>query len=181
MGSAENREELRYPIGTYEQEGPISAEQRDAWIEDIRLLPGQLAEAVAGLSEEQLDTPYREGGWTVRQVVHHLADSHMNSLIRMKLGLTEDNPTIKPYEEADWAELADSKSYPVAPSLALIEALHDRWTTLLKSMEDADFARTFYHPGSRQTPRLDWNLGFYAWHGKHHVAHIVALRKRMGW
>jgi uncharacterized damage-inducible protein DinB len=173
--------DLRYPIGKFEHEGDITAAKRSAWIADIRELPAKLAQAVAGLSEEQLDTPYRDGGWTVRQVVHHVADSHMNSFTRFKLALTEDNPTIKPYEEALWAELGDGKSCPVAPSLALVEALHLRWTALLESMGEADFARTFYHPGSRETVRLDRALGQYSWHGRHHVAHITTLRDRMGW
>lgn len=173
--------DLRYPIGKFEQEGPITAEQRAAWIEDIRELPAQLSAAVAGLSEERLDTPYREGGWTVRQVVHHVADSHMNSLIRFKLALTEDRPTIKPYEEALWAELADSRACPIAPSLALIEGLHQRWTALLEAMDEAAFARAFYHPANGTTSALDRTLGLYAWHGRHHTAHIVSLKERMGW
>lgn len=171
----------RYPIGKFEHEGPITAEKRTEWIEDIRALPERLAAAVEGLTEEQLDTPYREGGWTVRQVVHHVGDSHMNCLTRFKLALTEDNPTIKPYEEQLWAELADSRSYPIAPSLALIKALHGRWTALLESMSEEDFARTFYHPANRATSSLAQALGMYSWHARHHTAHITSLRERMGW
>lgn len=171
----------RYPIGKFEHEGVITTDKRAEWIEDIRALPSRLAAAVNGLSEEQLDTPYREGGWTVRQVVHHVADSHMNCLTRFKLALTEDSPTIKPYEEQLWAELADSKTYPIAPSLTLIDALHGRWTALLESMSDEDYARTFYHPASQVTMRLDRALGNYSWHSRHHTAHIVKLRERMGW
>ena len=136
--------------------------------------------AVAGLTPERFDTPYRPGGWTVRQVVHHVPDSHMNAYVRFKLALTEDEPTIKPYEEAAWAELADSASTPVDVSLTLLETLHDRWVRLLRSMTEADFARKFRHPQLGVVP-LDKNLALYAWHGKHHVAHITSLRQRMGW
>jgi len=136
--------------------------------------------AVAGLTPERFDTPYRPGGWSVRQVVHHVPDSHMNAYVRFKLALTEDEPTIKPYEEAAWAELADSASTPVDVSLTLLETLHDRWVRLLRSMTEADFARKFRHPQLGVVP-LDKNLALYAWHGKHHVAHITSLRQRMGW
>ncbi|CAM3815804.1 YfiT family bacillithiol transferase [Cohnella lubricantis] len=171
----------RYPIGKFEFEGPITVEKRAEWIEDIRALPARVAAAVSGLSEEQLDTPYRDGGWTIRQVVHHIADSHSNCLTRFKLALTEDNPTIKPYEEQLWAELADSKTYPIGPSLALIEAVHSRWTALLESMSEEDYARTFYHPGYQVTNTLARALGNYSWHGRHHTAHITSLRERKGW
>jgi len=136
--------------------------------------------AVAGLTPERFDTPYRPGGWTVRQVVHHVPDSHMNAYVRFKLALTENEPTIKPYEEAAWAELADSASTPADVSLTLLETLHDRWVRLLRSMTEADFARKFRHPQLGVVP-LDKNLALYAWHGKHHVAHITSLRQRMGW
>ncbi|MBB6671411.1 YfiT family bacillithiol transferase [Cohnella nanjingensis] len=174
-------DDLRYPIGRFAYEGDVSPAQRESWIRDIATLPEALAEAVNGLTTAQLDTPYREGGWTVRQVVHHVGDSHMNSLIRFKLALTEENPTIKPYEEQLWAELTDTRSLSIEPSLTLISALHLRWVTLLESLSEADYARTFYHPGSGETVRLDRCLGTYSWHGKHHTAHITALRKRMGW
>ncbi len=136
--------------------------------------------AIAGLNEEQLDTPYRDGGWTVRQVVHHVADSHMNAYVRFRLALTEQEPVIKPYDEAAWAELADAKDAPPEISLALIDALHDRWTRLLRSMSGADFLRQFRHPELGAVP-LEKNLALYAWHGKHHVAHITRLRERMQW
>ena len=134
----------------------------------------------ASLNDAQLDTPYREGGWTVRQVVHHVPDSHMNAYVRWKLALTEDQPTIKPYEEARWAELADTKSTPIDVSLALLDSLHDRWVRLLRSVKDSDFARTFRHP-DHGVRTLDWMLLLYQWHGKHHTAHITQLRKQRGW
>jgi hypothetical protein len=172
---------LRYPIGHYEHEGPISGEQRLHWISAIAHLPTVLAAALDGLSQEQLDTPYRPEGWTVRQVTHHIADSHLNSFMRFKLALTEEQPTIKPYYEDKWALLADTVQAPVEQSLTLIAALHERWVYLLHSLSDDDFARTYFHPGSLQVFRLDSVLGTYSWHGRHHVAHITALRERMGW
>ncbi|WP_410769417.1 YfiT family bacillithiol transferase [Fontibacillus sp. BL9] len=166
----------RYPIGTFRCERDISATQREMWIREIEELPARLKEAVKGLSEDQLNLPYRERGWTLRQVVHHLADSHMISFIRFKLALTEDTPTIRPYFEDRWAELQDSKETDIQISFMLLEGLHKRWAILLKSMEKSDFEKQFYHPESQQTVRLDYNLGYYAWHGKHHTAHITALR-----
>lgn len=136
--------------------------------------------SIAGLNSEQLSTPYREGGWTVRQVIHHVPDSHMNAYVRSKLALTETDPTIKPYDEAAWAELVDSRDTPVDVSLALLEALHVRWVTVLRAMSAADFARPFRHPELGPVP-LEKNLALYAWHGKHHTAHIVNLRERMQW
>nr|WP_308640107.1 bacillithiol transferase BstA [Paenibacillus silvisoli] len=175
-------DQLRFPIGEFEWEGEISEAQRAEWIEDIAALPAQLRAATQGLSEEQLDTPYRHGGWTVRQVVHHIADSHMNSMIRFKLALTEDTPTIRPYYEERWAELVDSKASPIELSLVLIDALHRRWVRLLNSLSEYEYReRMFYHPGSDRYYRLDYNLGVYAWHGKHHLAHITELAKRQGW
>ncbi|MDQ0112354.1 YfiT family bacillithiol transferase [Paenibacillus harenae] len=171
--------ELRYPIGKFEFAGECSAAQREQWIGEIEALPTRLVEAVAGLTEEQLDLPYRDGGWTVRQVVHHVADSHMNSLMRFKLALTEDQPTIKPYYEDRWAELEDSVSLDIGVSISLLESLHKRWVVLLKAMKETDFERLFIHPESQKTIRLDYNLGLYAWHGKHHVAHITSLRDRL--
>lgn len=143
-------------------------------------MPQRLREAVAGLKDEQLDTPYRPGGWTVRQTVHHVADSHMNSYLRFKLALTENSPTIKPYNEAAWANLPEAKAAPIAVSLALIDALHERLVLMLRAMSDQDFTRTFQHP-ERGAVRLDTNVALYGWHSRHHVAHITALRKRMGW
>jgi uncharacterized damage-inducible protein DinB len=170
----------RYPIGKFVFEGTIDAAQRQRWIEEVASQPSRLREAVAGLSDAQLDMPYREGGWTVRQVTHHVPDSHMNSYIRFKLALTEDNPTIKPYEEAAWANLADSK-LPVEVSLRLLEAVHERWVVLLKSLTDADYQKTFVHPQSGKTSELARVLGLYAWHGNHHIAHVTELRKKMNW
>ncbi|UVI33802.1 YfiT family bacillithiol transferase [Paenibacillus spongiae] len=170
-----------YPIGHFKHEGEVSAEQRAVWIREIESLPVKLRMAVEGLSDMQLDTPYRDGGWTVRQVVHHMADSHMNSMIRFKLALTEANPTVKPYEEAKWAELEDSRQLPVQPSLQLLDSLHQRWTYLLRSLPAEEYERTFFHPESRQTNKLAYVLGVYAWHGNHHVAHIRVLREHMGW
>jgi hypothetical protein len=174
-------EELRYPIGMFEHEGEIAESQLQQWISGIQSMPERLRKAVAGLTEAQLDTPYREGGWTVRQVVHHLADSHMNSYIRFKLALTEEEPVIKPYYEDRWAELSDGLSAPIELSLSLLEGLHSRWTLLLRSLDAESLRRTFYHPESGKLIRLDWNVGNYAWHGDHHIAHIAGLRSRMGW
>ena len=173
-------EKLKYPLGRYKALDTISAEQRAGWIEEMVNLPRNLAVAVSGLNEAQLDCPYRPGGWTVRQVVHHLPDSHLNSYTRFRLALTEDSPVIKPYEEAAWAELKDAKSAPVAPSMMLLEGLHTRFVLLLRAMSDADFAKTFRHPELGEK-RLDWTLGLYAWHCLHHVAQINNLRSREGW
>ncbi|WP_079914547.1 YfiT family bacillithiol transferase [Paenibacillus sp. 32352] len=173
-------EALRFPVGRFEWNGEITPEQRQLWIEEIEQLPRKLRDAVDGLTEEQLNEPYRPGGWTVRQVVHHLADSHMNSLTRFKLALTEEQPTIKPYDEAAWAELADSREAPLELSLALLDQLHARWGRLLRSLSSEQWERTFIHPDSGVV-RLDVNLGTYAWHGRHHTAHITQLRKRKEW
>lgn len=173
--------DLRYPIGQFAHSGDITADQRQEWIQDIEELPDLMRKSVQGLTEEQLRTPYRDGGWTVRQVVHHVADSHMNSYIRFKLALTEDNPTIKPYEEDLWAELSDTDIEPVETSLQLLDALHSRWVKILRSMTEEQYSRTLYHPGSKESVRLDKNLGLYSWHGKHHLAHITGLKDRMNW
>src|ERR1043165_2901695 len=170
----------RYPIGKFNYEGDPSVEQRRKLIEDIAQTPAALRAVVKGLSLEQIETPYRPGGWTVRQVVHHVPESHMNSYIRCKLALTEDKQTIKPYDEARWAELPDIHATPIEVSLTLLEALHQRWTHLLRSLAEADFSREFNHPAIGIVS-LDRNLSLYAWHGAHHVAHITALRDRMGW
>lgn len=174
-------EELKYPIGRFERPALITAETKRQWLKEIEELPVALARELDGLSEDQLDTPYRPEGWTIRQVAHHIGDSHLNSFMRFKLALTEDEPAIRPYDEAKWAKLADSAEAPVALSTALVSALHARWVYLLRSMNDEDYALTFYHPESKQTTRLDVALGIYAWHGRHHVAHITGLRERMGW
>lgn len=170
----------RYPIGTFEAPEPITPELRQGWIERIATLPGRMREVLAGLEEARLDTPYREGGWTLRQVVHHVPDSHMNAYIRFKLALTEDTPTIRPYNEEDWARLGDTRDTPIETSLQLLENLHRRWVMLLQSLSEADYRRAYIHPESGRT-RLDQALGSYAWHGDHHLAHITELRKRMGW
>jgi len=171
--------DLRYPIGKKAPvKSPTDAQRRE-FIAAIAETPGRLAAATAGLTPAQLDTPYRPGGWTVRQVAHHLPDSHMNGYIRFKLALTEDEPTIKPYSEARWAELPDSR-LPIEPSLALLENLHARWVVLLRALTPADFARKFMHPEMGRLS-LDDYLQEYAWHGRHHVAHITSLRQRNGW
>lgn len=170
----------RYPIGNYEQPKDVTPALRQQAIEAIAVTPAKLRAAVSGLKDAQLDTPYRAGGWTVRQVVHHVPDSHMNAYVRLKLALTEDQPTIKPYEQARWADLADTKATPVEVSLTLLESLHDRWVRLWRSLETADFAKTFVHPD--HGPRsVDWLLFLYAWHGRHHTAHITTLRQQKGW
>lgn len=171
--------DLRYPVGQFKDEGNVTMELIETWIKEIESAPAQLKEAVKGLSDDQLDTAYRPGGWTIRQVVHHFADSHLNSYMRFKLALTENNPTIKPYMEEKWAELPDSK-LPVDVSLSLLEALHSRWVTLLRSMQPTDLEKTFHHPDSGSI-KLGLNIGVYAWHGRHHIAHITSLRNRLGW
>jgi hypothetical protein len=174
-------EDLRYPIGKFDRsKTPTSAEERKPLIDNIAELPEQLKQAVTGLTGKQLDTPYREGGWTVRQVVHHLADSHMSAYCRYKLALTEDNPAVSSFKEAAWAELADSRVTPVDVSLALVENLHARWVVLLRSLKSADWERTLTH-SQAGAMSLNLLLGLYAWHGAHHVAHITALRRRSQW
>jgi hypothetical protein len=172
--------DLRYPIGKFRRPESVTDDQRREFISAIAEAPARLKDAVAGLKPEQLDTPYRPGGWTVRQLTHHIPDSHMNALIRMKLALTEDSPNIKTYEEARWAELADAKA-PIEPSLALLDNLHKRWVFLLQSLADSDWARTFRHPDWKQPMSIDTALALYSWHGRHHVAHITALRERNAW
>jgi uncharacterized damage-inducible protein DinB len=172
--------DLAYPIGKFAWDGAGSAADRARRIEEIAAAPAALRRAVRGLSDAQLDTPYRPGGWSVRQVAHHVPDSHVNAYVRFKLAVTEDTPTIKPYDEAAWALLADVKTVPVTTSLALLDALHERWVALLSSLDEAAWKRTFLHPELGVVP-LEKNLALYAWHGKHHVAHVTALRDRMGW
>jgi uncharacterized damage-inducible protein DinB len=174
-------EELRYPIGRFAYEGPYSPQQRGALIDVLAHIPVDYQDAVEGLTDDQLKVPYREGGWTIRQVVHHVADSHMNGYIRTKLALTEANPTIKPYEEARWAELGDTFNTPLDISLDLLEMLHLRWANLFLSMQEADYQKTFVHPASGDSVTLDKQLANYVWHSQHHLAHITGLRKRMGW
>jgi hypothetical protein len=174
-------EDLRYPIGQFRFEGGADPKRRDQRIDEIERAPGHLRAAVAGLSPQQLDTPYREKGWTVRQVVHHLPDSHLNAYTRIKLALTEDEPTIKPYDEARWADLPDARSGPIDPSLDMLEGLHQRWIMLLRQLQPADFARRFRHPELGRSLDLEEVIALYAWHGRHHVAHITHLRQRRGW
>jgi hypothetical protein len=171
---------LSYPIGKFDFAAPVDPAGRPALIAVLEQAPSRLRQAVAGLDEPQLDSPYRPGGWTVRQVVHHLADSHANSYVRFRLALTEHEPAVKAYDEKQWAELPDARSLPVESSLRTLEGLHTRWVELLRRLSDAEFARTFRH--SELGPvRLDTNLALYAWHCRHHTAHITGLRERMGW
>ena len=172
--------DLQYPIGRFKLDSTPTDEDIRRAIKEIAEAPAELRTAVEGLSADQLDTPYRPGGWTARQVVHHMPDSHLNSYCRFKLALTEDEPTIKPYREDRWAELEDSRATPIEVSLALLESLHKRWVLLLKSLDPAHFERTFRHPDIGVVT-LAQNACLYAWHGRHHVAHITSLRERMGW
>ena len=172
--------DLRYPIGKFHFDGSLTEPQKQAALDEIARTPENLRAAIKGLSEAQLDTPYRPGGWTVRQVVHHVPDSHLNSYVRFKLALTEDEPIIKPYAEDRWAELADTKSTPVEVSLTMLDALHDRWVRLLRSLSPEEWKRTFRHP-DLGAMTLEKTLALYAWHGRHHVSHITSLRDREGW
>jgi DinB superfamily len=180
MTTANLNDSLRYPIGKFQSPAAFSPEIRREAIEVLRRLPSALVEASAGLSQKQLEMPYREGGWTLRQVVHHVADSHMNAYVRIRLALTEDWPTIKPYAEDRWANLTDARTLPVDVSLTLLDALHTRWVTLFESFTEADWKRGYDHPVSgRQT--LEHVATLYAWHSQHHTAHITSLRERLGW
>lgn len=165
-------EHLQYPIGKFEKPQSITQETVNRWIDEIEHLPLKLRKVVENMPEKYVDKPYRPGGWTVRQVVHHLADSHMNSYIRFRLALTETQPTIKPYDEALWAELPDAKNANIQISLILLEALHMRWGLLLRSLDLEDLHKTFIHPETGNTMTLEENIGIYAWHGKHHLSHI---------
>lgn len=173
-------EDLRYPIGPFVFEGDVTDARRQEWIAEIAQGPAKLRATVAGLTAAQLNTPYREGGWTLRQVVHHLADSHMNSYIRFKLALTEIEPTIKPYDESAWSELTDARTARIELSQELLESVTERWVMVLRAMSAADFERVFIHP---ETGRMTLTkaLALYAWHGKHHIAQIASLRQRQGW
>ena len=170
----------RYPIGKYIEQ-PFSEKELQERLLDIQSLPPRLEQSITNLDEAQIDTPYREGGWTVKQLVHHVADSHMNAYMRFKLALTEDNPTIKPYEEKLWAELIDTKNTPINISITLLHALHHRWTEVLKYISPEQWDRTVYHPEYKKQMTLWYLLGMYAWHSRHHVAHVTALREREGW
>jgi uncharacterized damage-inducible protein DinB len=172
--------DLRYPIGKVEYQ-PFSEGRKKEWLNDIKLLPQLLENALLNLDEAQLHTPYREGGWTVHQVAHHVADSHINAYCRFKLGLTEDKPTIRLYEEKLWAELNDVKTLPVNVSVTLLHALHIRWYAMIKDLSDQDWQRMIYHPAQEKDITLWQLLCIYAWHSKHHVGHITSLRERNGW
>lgn len=172
--------DLRFPTGRFQRPASLDADARARAIDIVAATPARLREAVRGLSDEQIDTEYRPGGWTVRQVVHHVPDSHLNAYVRFKLALTENEPTIKPYEENAWAQLADVKVVPIATSLTLLDAIHERWLAILRAMSASDFERTLNHPDNGRQ-RLDQVLALYAWHGPHHVAHVTTLRERMGW
>ena len=174
-------EHLKYPIGKFDKPTEITKDILKKWISDISTFHKRLLIEVTNLTDEQLDTPYRPDGWTIRQVIHHCADSHMNSLTRLKLALTEDQPTIKPYFEERWAELIDTKSMPIQPSLKMIEGIHERWTVLLNNLTDEQYGRIFIHPEHGKTYRVDENIGVYAWHCNHHLAHITETKKRNNW
>jgi hypothetical protein len=167
--------DTRYPIGRFEYPAAVSAKEREAMMERLASTPVRLRNAVAGMAEAQLDTPYRDGGWTARQVVHHLPDSHVNSYVRFKLALTEDEPAIKPYDEGAWAKLSDTWDTPVETSLILLEALHARWVTLLRGLTEEQWKRTMRHPKNGLL-RLDQVLALYAWHGDHHIAHVSLVK-----
>ena len=176
----ETQTDLRYPVGKYEPR-PYAEELKEHWLADIRFLPNAIENAVQNLDEQQLQTPYREGGWTVHQLVHHVADSHMNAYLRFKQGYVEDNPAIKPYDEKIWANLSDVKNLPINISITLLYALHQRWYEFLSHFTENDWQRTLFHP-EHQTQFTLWHfLGLYAWHSRHHVAHITSLRERMKW
>lgn len=172
--------DLRYPVGKFSYQAPPNETQKLGLLDEVAQTPYNLRAAVKGLSDAQLDTPYRPEGWTVRQVIHHMPDSHANAYVRCKLALTEDDPTIKPYAEDRWAELADSKATPIEVSLTLLDSLHDRWVRLLRSLTPEEWKRTFRHPEVGPMT-LEKTLALYAWHGKHHVAHVTELRKRNSW
>jgi uncharacterized damage-inducible protein DinB len=177
---SDEMEDLRYPLGRWERPAAMDSSQVRNWIDEIQEAPAKLRSAVEGLTDHQLDTPYRAGGWTVRQVVHHVPDSHLNAYVRFRLAITEDEPTIRPYDEAAWAELDDARSGPIEVSLRLIAALHERWVRLARTISPDGLARRLYHPEQGKM-RLDEVLSSYAWHGRHHIAHITRLRDRMGW
>lgn len=172
--------DLRYPIGRFEHDGEITASDIAAWIDDIERLPAALRCAVDGLTDEQLDARYRPGGWTLRQVVHHLADSHTNSYVRFKLALTEEEPTIKPYDESAWASFGDYDVLPVEAGLDFLDVLHVRWVAVLRLATREQLARRWVHPDSGAA-ELAWNVGHYSWHGRHHLAHITRTVEREGW
>jgi hypothetical protein len=172
--------DLAYPTGKFSKPTEFTPELRAGWIAALTAIPAEFRAAVTGLNDEQLDTPYRPGGWTVRQVVHHVPDSHVNAYVRFKLALTEDVPTVKPYDEAAWALLEDAKSTPVETSLTFLDVVHDRWLRIIRSLDATAFERRYRHPDTGNHS-LDYMLAMYAWHGRHHTAHVTGLRQRMGW
>jgi len=178
--SEEDLKKLQYPIGKFSFKEDVTPESRKNFINEIESLPGKLRNAVKGLNDEQLDTPYRHDGWTIRQVVHHIPDSHLNAYVRIKLALTETEPTIKTYDEQEWAKLHDYYQTPIEVSINLLDSLHKRWIILLKSLNEKDFQKKFKHPDWGLVS-VDYAVAQYAWHGNHHVAHITSLRERMGW
>jgi uncharacterized damage-inducible protein DinB len=173
--------DLRYPIGPFVMPDIASADLPPHYISDISSFAERMRMEVQHLSDEQLDTTYREGGWTVRQVVHHCADSHLNAFVRLKLALTEMNPIVKPYEEAKWAELWDSTMHSIEPSLRIIEGVHERWTSLLNHMSGKDLLKTYYHPEQKRSFSIEYLIALYVWHGNHHLAQIIGLKQRRGW
>lgn len=176
----QNETDLRYPIGKYVPQ-EYSEALKEQWLTDIKFLPNTLEAAIQNLDESQLQTPYRDGGWTVHQLVHHVADSHINAYLRFRQGYAENTPTIKPYDEKAWAEFSDVKNLPVNISITLLYALHQRWHEFLKNFSEADWQKTLFHPEYKKQFTLWHYLGMYAWHSRHHVAHITALRERKGW
>jgi uncharacterized damage-inducible protein DinB len=172
--------DLAYPTGRFTKPTEFTPELRAGWIDALAGTPARLRTAVSGLNDHQLDTPYRPEGWTLRQVVHHVPDSHVNAYVRFKLALTEDVPTIKPYDEAAWAKLEDARSTPIETSLSFLDAVHDRWLRIIRSLDEADFDRRYRHPDTGNHS-LDYLLALYAWHGPHHTAQVTGLRQRMGW
>lgn len=173
-------EDLRFPVGRFAPDDAVTPEKRARWIDEVERLPGEIRKAVSGLTDTQLDTPYRDGGWTVRQVVHHLPDSHVHAYIRFKWTLTEHEPPVRAYDEKAWAELPESRGGRIEPSLALLESVHARWLMTLRAMTPSDFERALMHSENGRVT-LDRMLQLYAWHGRHHAAHITALRERSGW
>ena len=173
-------EDLKYPIGKYIAQ-PFSEKLLGEWLIDIKNLPQHLQNAILNLDEARLNSTYRDGGWTLKQVVHHVGDSHINAYVRFKLALTEDNPTIRPYDEVAWAEMKDTQNLPVNISLTLLHALHARWYEFLRHLHEADLGRTIFHPEHKKEMTLWFLLGMYAWHGRHHTAHMTSLRERMKW
>ena len=173
----DSQNDLRYPVGPYRRTERVGRAELDAWISELEALPRHLRKAADGMGDQELDTPYRPGGWTARQVVHHIADGHMSAYTRFRLALTEETPTVKPFEETRWAELVDAKSGPVEPSLAVVDGLHQRWVMLLRSMPDEDFKRRYRHPDRGELVALEETLGYFAWHSRHHVAQILSVRK----